>query len=495
MIYKPIWTIKSKNTAYPRLEENLNIDIAIIGGGITGITTAYLLTQEGKKVALFEKHKIGKGTTGQSTGNLYDIIEYPLHQIEKKYDENTLQKVIESRKATITFIEDIINNLKIDCDFIRQPMYIFGKDSSIEIGKEQTTAEKINLDFSSLNTKDFPFPVDKGIMLDHQAQLNPLKYVQELAHHTFDKGCKLFENTPITEIKKEADIIKLKTQYAEVKAQKVVYATHTPLGLQIQYHTTLGPYREYGIAAKLENDTYPEGIYWGYYNNKKISIRTYNPDGDPYLICVGAVHKVGHTKNNNGNILELIDYLKTHFNIQKITHQWGGQNYKPADLLPYIGQKNKNSNEYIATGFSTDGLVYGSLSAQILTGEISGNPNVYKEIYKAYRHQPLKAGKRFIKENIDVAKQLIGDAAKEGLKMKANDLSPNQGKIIQLKEGKYAVYKTTQRDLKILSPICPHMGCTVHWNDIEKTWACPCHGSRFNTDGSVIEGPSLKDLK
>ena len=174
---------------------------------------------------------------------------------------------------------------------------------------------------------------------------------------------------------------------------------------------------------------------------------------------------------------------------------WGGQNYKPADMLPYIGKKKSNSRQYIATGFSTDGLVYGSLAALILSDEIIGRKNVFWNLYKAYRHRPLKVAKNFTKENLNVASKLIGDFLKSGQSLDLKKMMPEQGKIINYNSGKIAIYKSKSGDFKFLSPICPHMGCTVRWNNADKSWDCPCHGSRFDTNGCVIEGPALKGLK
>lgn len=492
---EPIWRIKSTPDRFPTLDTNKKVDVAIIGGGITGITLAYLLKRTAVKTIVLEARKIGKGTTGQSTGNLYSTTEYLLQELQSKYDAETLNKILQSRKEAIHLIEKTVEDLNISCDFKRVSKYLFEKDRKVSISKEKEIAENMALNYAAIHNPNFPFAFDSGIEFRDQAQFNPLKYTEALAKEVQDDVCELFEDTHVHKIEEKDDYVLLHTKFAKIRAKKVVHATHTPLGLHIQYHTALGPYREYGIAAKLKGNQYPEGIFWGYFDTKKYSVRTYSPENDPYLICVGSMHKVGQTESNQKHIDELKTFVENHFDVAEFTHQWGGQNYKSADLLPYIGRLKSGSNQFVATGFSTDGLVYGTLAAIMLCDELLDRKNAYFDLYKASRHSPVKAGKKVISENLNVAKRLITDTLRGGIEMRAQDLYPTQGKILKLEEGTFAVYKTHEGNVKILSSKCPHMGCTVQWNDAERSWDCPCHGSRFDVDGKVIEGPALTGLE
>lgn len=491
MVYKPIWTIKTKPTDFPSLHEDLSVDVAIVGGGITGITAAYLLQKKDLNIAVLESQKIGKGTSGQSTGNLYALTEYPFHKLKNKYDQETIQKVIQSRNSTIDFMEENISELNIDCDFERRPMYIFENDDSVQTQKEEEIVNNTELEFSTL-PDDFPLPYNKGLQYKNQAQINPLKYVQELAFHAQKKNCSLYEHSRVHEIEEEADFITLKTDQAKVKAKKVIYATHTPLGKQLRYQVYMDPYREYGIAAKLKDNAYPKGIFWGHFDQNKFSVRTYTPDNDSYLICVGGMHQVGKVDDNQNNINNIKEFMNTYFDVQEFTHQWGGQNYKSGDMLPYIGRRREGSNQFVATGFSTDGLVYGSLAAEILSKEITGETNKYSAFYKSSRQEQEE---RTPVNDLDKTGKPVPETIKDKIKERTHDLQADQGKIIEVDEEKYAIYKNPEGKLKILPSICPHMGCTVQWNVAEKSWDCPCHASRFNTNGSVIEGPVLKPLQ
>ena len=495
MDMQSLWEQKSPTTIFPKLNKDITVDVAIIGGGITGITTAQFLKEKGYKIAVLESLRIAKGSTGKSTGNLYSITEYPLAELKSKYSISEITQILESRRKAMDFIHENVQKLQIDCNYKTQPMHIFENDNSIAMEKEYDIAEEVTIPFSELKQEEFPFQFKKGIKYENQAQFNPYAYTRAIAENLAGGGCDIYENSRVIEVKEEDSEITLKTAEASIKATYVVHATHTPMGVQLQYHTTLGPYREYGIAVTLKNNKYSEGIFWGYYDTKKYSIRSYFTKDEAYLICVGSAYKVGQAKDNKAHIDELLSFVKQNFQVEKITHQWGAQNYKPADLLPYIGEKSSGSNQYIATGFSADGLVYGVLGAMIICDEISGKKNPDSELYKASRHQPLKAAKKFAKENLNVAAQFIKDYALKGFNEKKSELSIGEGKIVQVDGKKLAIYRDQLGTVSAFSAVCPHMGCIVHWNNAEESWDCPCHGSRFNVCGEVIEGPAYKALE
>lgn len=490
-----IWNIASYPFNYPKLTADTEADVVIIGGGITGISIAHLLQKEGLEILVLEGRKIGLGTTGHSTGNLYCLTEYPLQLLKRKYDLKTIHNIITSRRRALDFIEDNIARMNIECDFEHRSMYIFDTYETTNLDKEYEVAEELGLNVIPISSPDFPFSIRQGLEFKDQAQFNPLKYVQQLAARTHEKGCEIYEHSRVVKIEEEEDYIHLQTETNTIKAKYVVHATHTPIDLQLEYHPFLGPYREYGVAAKLEEGSvYPYGIYWGNFPDGKFSVRTYAPDGDPFLICIGSMHKGGQAKDYEAHLNQVEEFMKHHFNVRTITHRWAGQNYKSADLLPYIGAKKPKSNQYFATGFSTDGLIYGSMAALILSDEILGRKNQYSELYRSDRNQPAKSVKNFAKENLNVAVEWIADFLKKGSPEEAEHLLPGQGKILQIDKEKVAVFKNSDGILQYLSPICPHMRCHVHWNNAEKTWDCPCHGSRFDTNGEVIEGPALDGL-
>lgn len=495
MFSKSIWNSFADTTDFPALDKDTSADVAIIGGGITGLTAAYLLTEKGLDVVVLEARKTGGGTTAHSTGNLYITTDRVFTSLKQKYDTETVQKVARSRSAAIDVIERLVNDFGIDCDFSRQPWYLFSaaEENDNRIDKELEVTRDAGFDVSIAGKDAFPLPVRKGLQLPGQAYFNPMRYTQGLANAISDK-CRIHENTQVLEVDEHDDECVLKTTGATVTAKHVLHATHTPKGVHF-VQTLLGPYREYGIACKTAGNI-PEGIFWGYIEGgEKVSIRKYSRGSEEFLLVIGQPHKVGQAEDNAGRIRNLENFAKANFSINEVVYRWGGQHYRPADLLPYIGPKSKSSREYIATGFSTDGLVYGTLSAMIISDLMTGKENEWAELYKASRTQAAKAAGKFIKENLNVAKQYLRDLPFVFSDNDFDDVAPGEGKIVEKDGSKLAVNRSDEGELTYVSAVCTHMECIVNWNNAEQTWDCPCHGSRFDKDGSVLEGPAFHGLR
>lgn len=499
MFTHSLWNSFSAPTDFPRLLEDLEVDVAIIGGGITGITTAQLLSEAGLKVAVLEARKVGGGTTAHSTGNLYITIDQTLSSLQSKYDNKVIRKIVSSRQEALELISDNVRRFSIDCDFKRVPWFMYTEtDSKIEkITKELETANEAGIVLEEASRDDIPFHISKGVKLAGQAQFNPVRYVQGLASSIQSPACQIYENSRVTEIEEDDQgPVRLKTLNCTIRARHCFHATHTPKGVEVQFHTVLGPYREYGIAARLEAGTYPEGIFWRFSpKGEKVSFRSYTRGDQQFMIAVGEPHKVGQSGDNQKNIENLEAFLREYFEVAEVTHRWGGQHYKPADKLPYIGRKNKDSRVFIATGFSTDGLVYGTLAAMLIRDQIINKDNIYSAIYEASRFTPLKSAKDFLKENLNVAAQYLTDFTFSKSEASLDSLKIGEGKIVKKDGHKVAASRNELGELKLHSAICTHLSCVVHWNKAEKTWDCPCHGSRFDTEGAVLEGPAFHPLK
>lgn len=491
-----IWNHFSKTHDYPSLKENITTEVAIIGGGITGITAGKTLSEAGISSVVLESHTVGSGTTSHSTGNLYYTVDGHLSPLKSKYNTKKVKAVAASRAEALQQMRRWIEDLALDCDYKKVPWYLYSSDQRNKsiVSKELKTGNQAKLSIKEADRNDIPFPMTEAATIAGQAQINPMSYVQELAATLKSGVCQIFEDTRVASIDRKDEEYHLQTSGGTVTAKNVIHATHTPKGIKF-VQTLLGPYREYGVACKVNGTSHPEGIYWGLYEQGTvISSRLYHKEEETFLIVVGKPHKVGHKKDNDEVISSLEDFARRHFNVQETVFRWGGQHYRPADLLPYIGPVRKGSNEFVATGFSTDGLVYGTLSAMIIADEISGQKNKWADLYDAARMQPVRSGPKFLKENLDVASQYIKDLAgpKESM---LEELEPGEGQVVKKAGKRLAVYRNEEGELEALSAVCTHMGCNVHWNSAEKTWDCPCHGSRFSTDGTVIEGPALDPLQ
>ncbi len=494
MQISPVWSSFEKSISYPGLENDISVDVAVIGAGITGITTALLLQEQGLTVGIFEARSIGKGTTGQSTGNIYLTVDELLHTLSTKYNSEKTSVILNARRDAFDLISKNVQDYQLDCDYQKSHMYIFEDEHTDHVKKEMEIARESHIKAEHLSQNNFHFKMKSGMKYPDQAQINPLLYVQALAKIIEGKNCKIYENTRILSIAEEDGSCILHTSTARVKAKFAIQATHTPIGIAI-HHAMLGPYREYGVAATLKNQAYPEGIFWEYTKNEKFSFRSYSRNDEKFVICIGKPHKVGQAEDNSYHLSALVHFLKDRFPTAQVTYSWGGQNYKPSDFLPFIGRKNKNSNVFVACGFSTDGLIYGTLSAKIISQAIIANTELYQNIFKASRIRPIKSAKKITKENLNVAGQLLKDYVLKQGKEYIGGIKPGTGSIIRVKGKRLAVFKEHSGEVKIVSAVCTHLGCIVHWNNVENSWDCPCHGSRFEISGEIIEGPATAPLQ
>jgi glycine/D-amino acid oxidase-like deaminating enzyme/nitrite reductase/ring-hydroxylating ferredoxin subunit len=494
--HQAIWSSIKDAKTFPPLSGDIHADVVIVGAGITGLSTAYLLAKAGKNVVVLEQHQVGKGTTGSSTGNLYAPIDERLFSIGSKHNEATMRMVAKSRTAAIAFIEQRVQEYAMDCDFQRVPWHLFTtKDTNSQnsqVEQEKQAALQAGLKVSEHVPVNFPFQVEELLTLDEQAQFNPLKYVQQLAASIAEGNCRIFENTQVTDVK-EGVPCAVHTAKGTVRAEKVVMATHSPKGIY-GVHTAMETYREYALAVRLKGELPKPGVYWHVQSGPQFSIRPYSNEKGNFLLVLGEPYKVGNKSNNEENVKNVEVYLRTHFDIEAIETVWAAQNYKPADNLPYIGTSPLETHTYLATGFAADGLTYGTLAGMIICDAILKKDNPWAEIYKPTRFTPAASASRFIKENITVAKNLVKDYLFYGEAEELKEIEPGEGKTIKLNDERVAAYRDDQGKIRILSAICPHMGCIVHWNNVEKSWDCPCHGSRFSVEGEVLEGPAFTGL-
>jgi glycine/D-amino acid oxidase-like deaminating enzyme/nitrite reductase/ring-hydroxylating ferredoxin subunit len=483
----------TEHLAFSFLKGNAHADVVVIGAGITGLTTAELLIEKGFNVILLEGKNICGSNTSQSTGNLYVTIDKNLSSIEHKYEAKTVKQILRARSNGIKLIEANIKKFSIDCDFERVPWHLYAgtKDLEDEMEKEDQILKEAGLITRRGPMENIPYPVQSAVILDDQAQFHPMKYGQGLARAIMDR-CRIYENSPVIHIQEEKDHSIVLTPFGKITCKYVVHATHTPKGV-LGVHTMLGPYREYGLAFKIKNAKHAKGIFWGHYDEKgHISTRPYTLEGETYMMVIGGAHKVG--QDSSKEKIKFLEYFaRTYFDFDEVDYIWGGQHYRPADLLPYIGQTHHETT-FAATGFSTDGLTWGTVAAQIMCDEMTNVKNEYAKIFSYNRFTPFKSAKNFVRENFNVMAQYLHDLPGKKDAKTFEEVPVNEGKIIETDGQKMAVHRDAKNTLHICSAVCTHLECIVKWNDAEKSWDCPCHGSRFGIDGEILEGPATQNL-
>lgn len=487
-----VWTAFRKPSSFPLLSEDVNVDAVVIGAGITGISCAFELLRKGLKVAVLEASEVAGGTTGESTGNLYSIPDRNLSQLVRKHGTEAMRLVIEARRLAIERIEEQVESFAINCEFRRVPWFLYAADPNAvaRVEEELSAAKSLGLDAEEVELT-YPFRPKKTIRVSHQAQFNARLFTQELAGRIYGDRCQIFERTSVSAIEDIDGYFRLTTHMGHVvRARYVIHATHTPKGV-MTLQAFLGPYREYGVAGILPPVDF-SGIYWGYHGGDNIiSSRLYKRNGLTYLIVVGEPHKVGQ-KEGKENVERLKSFARQHFEIDRFDYEWSGQHYHPADGLPYIGRLS--DGEFVATGFSTHGLVYGVMAAEMIGRQIAGPMTELDSLLSPRRMDLIKSLPNFIKENINVAAQYLRDWPLPADTKAVSEIAKGEGAVIDHNGYKLAVYRDPSGDITTRSAVCPHMKCIVHWNSQAKSWDCPCHGSRFDCKGKVLEGPALHDL-
>jgi glycine/D-amino acid oxidase-like deaminating enzyme/nitrite reductase/ring-hydroxylating ferredoxin subunit len=480
-----------KSARYPSLQGDLNVDVAIVGAGITGLTAAMLLSRAGKRVAVLEDGQVGSGTSSHSTGNLYAPVDVRLHALEQQWGADVVRQVVASRAAAVDMVERTAASLNIDCGFTRCPWYLFAthQDHAEEVRKEYETAQRAGLAAALQADLPVPLPAVSALRIGNQAQFQPLDYLRQLAQRISGENCLVFENTPVREIEDSPALVH--TDSGTVRCGQVLIATHTPIGIHL-VQSKLDVVREYGVALHI--DAAPAaGVFWGL-GDKRHSIRAYSRRDQSYLVVVGAAHPTGKADDTAQRHDALEEFARQHFAAGPLAYRWSAQRYRGEDKLPYIGRNVDAANTFIATGFSGDGLTYGTLAGMLIADQMLGKANPWTDLYRVDRLDTAKRAKGFEKESTEAppagAKPLAqGDLDRFG------DLGPCQGRQEKINGEPVAAYRNDRGELMVVSGRCTHMGCGLKWNAAETSWDCPCHGSRFTPDGKVLEGPAIAPLE
>lgn len=485
-----VWRATRPESGCPLLQGDVNTDVLIVGGGITGVTLALLLAGQGRAVVLLEADTIGSGSTGNSTGNLYETLSQGLHGIARHWDEDVARQVVAQRRAAVDFIES--HARAADCAFRRCALHLYAtsEQHQAEVSQEHLALAKANANVRLATEVPAPLPTPLGdvLALHGQAQFQPQAYVSHLAGLAAQAGASVHEHSRVIELDHKSN--RAATATGLVKAQEIVLATHTPAGFHL-VQAEMPVHREYGIARDLGPADPGPGIFW-YRGNEHFSVRTLEARARRFLVCVGQEHKTG-VHNAKASLMALEMGVEQQFGPGKTAYRWSAQNYRSADGLPYIGRDV--SGCFIATGFSTDGLVWGTVSARVIAEQLMGHSPEFGVLCRPTRFSPIKGAKTMLEEVGTVTKALVKDYLTHRQEEQLSSLAAGDSAIIEVGGESCAAWRAPDGELSAVSPVCTHLGCKVHWNSVETSWDCPCHGSRFRPDGTVIEGPAIAALK
>ncbi|MET0645991.1 MAG: FAD-dependent oxidoreductase [Pyrinomonadaceae bacterium] len=495
-----VWMATGDVPEFGALAHEASADVCVVGAGIAGLTTAYLLAREGRSVVVIDDGAVAGGETARTTAHLVNALDDRYYDLERLHGERGARLAAESHTAAVDQIEEIIEREGIDCDFQRLDGYLcVGPGQSTEqLGEELRAAHRCGLTeikyVERLPYEAFDFGA--ALHFPYQGQFHILKYMSGLARAFTGLGGRLHTNTHADKIEGDGETARVTTSEGHVvTAGAVVVATNTPVNDLVSIHTKQAPYRTYVVGARVPRGSVPRMLLWDtedpYHYVRLQSVE----EGHDVLIVGGEDHKTGQAEDFDERFRRLEEWTRERFPaVEAFEYRWSGQVMEPVDGLAYIGRNPGDAkNVYVATGDSGNGMTHGTIAGMLIRDLILGRDNAWETVYDPSRIS-LRAGGEYARENLNVAVQ-YADHLTGGEVDSAEEVAPGSGAIMRRGLSKVALYREDTGALHEFSAVCTHLGCVVAFNDKEKSWDCPCHGSRFDpTDGHVLNGPAISGL-
>jgi glycine/D-amino acid oxidase-like deaminating enzyme/nitrite reductase/ring-hydroxylating ferredoxin subunit len=488
------WRASAQLPVFPPLAANLTADVCVIGAGIAGLTTAYLLRKQGLSVALIEALGIGSGETGQTTAHIAVPDDRYWH-IEQTLGEGAAWQVADSFDAAADMIETTVREEQIDCDFERVPGYLFScaSDPAQELSKEFEAAVRAGVRV----TREEQLPIatvaaGPCLRFADQAQFHPLRYLAGLTQATAGRRTRIFCNTRALDIEQPDDGVVVTTANGKVSAAAAVVATNVPFNDRVAIHAKQFAYQTYAVAALVKRGSLPHVLIWDDadpYHYVRLARRD---DEHDLLIVGGADHRTGQQDDPERSYQQVHEWLRQRFpEAGPLAYRWSGEVVEPLDGVAYLGRNPGSRNVYVISGDSGNGISHATIGAMLVCDQIRGRGNAWAPVYDPSR-KPARQTLHFMREQANVAAQYL-DWVTVG-EWTPSALAAGQGTVVRSGLHKFAVYRDDDGTLHCRSATCPHLACVVRWNGLDRTWDCPCHGSRFDAYGNVLHGPAVSDL-
>jgi glycine/D-amino acid oxidase-like deaminating enzyme/nitrite reductase/ring-hydroxylating ferredoxin subunit len=496
----PYW-FQTSLPRFPRLDRNLTADVVVVGAGITGITTALFLKRAGCKVVLLERGRAASMDTGHTTAHLTIVTDKPLTQLVKAVGNREAQAVWQAGATAIRQIEDLVREYEISCEFRKVPFYLSTPLRQLEVnpGDRERLVDETSLagelGFPAEFLDSIPLMRRPGMLMPDQALFHPRKYLRALIERIPGKGSHVFEHSEATEITEQP--LAVHANGHRVSCGHLVFATNTPLQgttptlKALLFQTKLALYTSYVIGAEVARGAVPEASYCDS-DDPYYYLRVEPGRSRDFVIFGGEDHKTGQVRNTRVPYRSLAARLHQILPKARITHRWSGQIIETHDGLPYIGPTAER--QFAATGYCGNGMTFATIAAMMARDWLDGIDNPWNELFAPTRKNFPVGALDYLKENLDYPVRLVGDRFRKVDEATPAAVRPGEGKIVRFRGDKVAAYRDEAGTLTMVSPVCTHLGCLVNWNPTERTWDCPCHGSRFRPDGAVVAGPAEKPL-
>lgn len=484
------WMSGVEIPAWPALTAERDVDVAIVGGGITGLTAALLLATQGRSVIVLEARRIGQGTTGRTSAHLTGVQDCGFHTLESRFDAATARTAWETSCTAIDRIEALCEEHGIQCDFVRIRGYQLDMEGDDHqwFERHRKAAERCGIPFDLVESPELPVRAKRAMRFDHQARFHPMKYLTGLAAALANAGGELFECSRVLEVD-AGEPCTLSTEHGRVRAKHVILATHTPIGAVLTAQARMTAMRSYCLTMRLTGG-FPDALLW----NSREPYDYIRKDGD-VLIVGGRDHRTGTGVRHAARWRELETWARQNLPVSDVTHRWSANLYEPADGLPYIGAVPGMPGVYMATGYSGTGLTFGTAAAMLLSERILDREHPWSRIYTPARLKPLASAGRMVEENVGTAWHFFKDRLAPSEVQSIDAVPTGEGRLLRINGKKMACYRDPEGEVHVMSAVCSHLSCIVRWNDAEASWDCPCHGSRFGPTGEVLDGPAIRDLE
>ncbi|GAA0444692.1 FAD-dependent oxidoreductase [Lentibacillus halophilus] len=492
---KTYWRASVSLPEFSSLDTSIKTDVAIVGGGITGITAAYMLTKQGMKVTLIDAGNILNGVTGHTTAKITAQHGIIYDELMQHFGADNASLYYQACSDAKQWIEETISKHDINCHYQNEDAYIFtNKDDSIsKLETERKAYEQLDIPGEQLDSIPLNIPVQSALKMKNQAQFHPLMYLKQLVEEAVNDGLEIYEHTTATDIEYNKHPAIITRDEHRITCKYVIQASHYPFyDGQGFYPTRMYPERAYIIAVKTP-ETFPGGMYISA-DSPTRSIRSTSMDGEDLWLISGENHKPGQGESTMNHYDALMNYAENTFGISEYVYRWSAQDLTTVDNLPYIGPvTKKEDNIFVATGYRKWGMTNGTIAAKILSDRILNKDNPYAALFLPSRFHADPAIRKFTSMNTDVAKHLIKGKLEYTID-NIKDLAPDDAAVTRINGKRTGVYKDSENNLYAVDTTCKHLGCEVNWNAGDRTWDCPCHGSRYAYTGDVIEGPAKEPL-
>jgi glycine/D-amino acid oxidase-like deaminating enzyme/nitrite reductase/ring-hydroxylating ferredoxin subunit len=473
---------------HPELDHDVETDVVVIGGGIVGVTTALLLKEAGARVVLLEADRIGHGVTGHTTAKVSSQHGFAYDRLASRFGADAAATYGAANESALRWIADRVESDGIDCDFRRRPSFAYVNEDRELAEREARAARDAGLPASLVEETPLPYPVAAAVRFDDQAEFHVRKYLLALAEQLDE----VYEHSHAVQVDDD-ERCTVKTPGGSVTADHVVVATHYPFLDRALAFARVSQQRSYALLCRIAGSP-PEGMFISG-DSPSRSVRAVPVDGEELLLVGGEGHKTGEGGDTEERYATLERFAREHWDVESVEYRWSAQDGTTIDGVPYIGSLTPGNDQVLmATGFAKWGMTGGTAAAMILSDRVLGRENPWAGLFNPNRVKPRSAVK-FVEENARVGLHFVGDRLTKRGTRPIEDLAPGEGDIVRHAGEKVAGHRRDDGTLVAVSATCTHLGCQVNWNTAERSWDCPCHGSRFTPEGEVLHGPAVHRLE